>query len=62
MAKRYTWLCDCGERLDKSHLIRAEWRCAGSYWEHYHGYPTGHVMAKLVAIDSIESDQEVSEK
>jgi hypothetical protein len=34
------WICECGAQLDP---LSSEWRCAGSYWEHYHGYPIGHV-------------------
>lgn len=34
------WICECGAKLDP---LSSEWRCAGSYWEHYHGYPIGHV-------------------
>jgi hypothetical protein len=34
------WICECGAKLDE---LSSKWRCAGSYWEHYHGYPIGHV-------------------
>lgn len=34
------YVCECGAVCDP---VSSEWRCAGSYWEHYHGYPMGHV-------------------
>lgn len=40
MMSRDQWICECGARLDQT---SSDWRCAGSYWEHYHGYPIGHV-------------------
>jgi hypothetical protein len=36
---RWEFVCECGEVLDP---LSPDWRCAGSYWEHYHGYPIGH--------------------
>jgi len=44
LEKAKDWICECGMRgcpLDSS------WRFNGKDWEHSHGYPIGHVTAKL---------------
>ena len=37
------WYCECGERLDETAVMSGKWRSAGDHWQHYHGYPVGHV-------------------
>lgn len=46
----HRWRCsECGERADPcgggDPREASRWRWNGTTWEHFHGYPTGHVAA-----------------
>lgn len=38
-----TWICECGAKHTR-YTLTPEWRWTGTVWEHYHGYPIGHVQ------------------
>lgn len=38
------WLCECGKRPGND--VHTKWRWDGENWQHYHGYPIGHVIAE----------------
>jgi hypothetical protein len=41
------WQCDCGAKPEPSD---PSWRWNGSFWEHHHGHPIGHVQANRIAL------------
>lgn len=40
------WQCECGAKPEPSDPL---WRWDGSFWEHHHGHPVGHVRANRIA-------------
>lgn len=42
---RKGWYCECGATAAETWFhTPGDWRWAGDHWQHYHGYPVGHVL------------------
>jgi len=44
------WKCPCGATM---FLPDGDWRFNGKEWEHYHGYPVGHLVAQKIDTELI---------
>ena len=47
------WLCECGARPFSGGM--AHWRFDGENWQHYHGYPMGHVICQHSPLDALNA-------
>lgn len=40
----WLWRCECGAAVNP---VDGAWRFDGAHWQHHHGYPIGHVYARV---------------